>query len=97
METSAFRFRRVWVLGSGFSKSFQPAPTLKDLTEALFAEMRPEFLQLTEFCHEFLSACNHQRQYQRIEEIATIILGRTIFRDEEERLRFSHLRLLFLK
>lgn len=91
-------FRKVYVLGSGFSKSLCPSlPTLKDLDGRLFRPLGSGLGQLEEYCKEFASLCNRQPEYLKVEDVATAILGVQVFPGEEDRLRHETLRFQLLR
>lgn len=91
-------YRRVFVLGSGFSKSFLPSmPTLKDLNALIPDGISDEFPHFKEYCGRFLKLCNGQREYLNIESLATSILSARIFPGERERLYHASLRFEMLR
>lgn len=91
-------YRRIFVLGSGFSKSFCPQmPTLKDLNELTPFGISEEFPHLREYCRHFLELCNNQEEYLNIETLATSILSTQIFPGVRERLYHSSLRFELLR
>ncbi|MCQ2104794.1 MAG: SIR2 family protein [Fibrobacter sp.] len=91
-------YRRIFVLGSGFSKSFCPAmPTLRDLNELIPFGIPDEFPHFRDYCRNFLDICNGQREYLNIETLATSILSAQIFPGERERLYHSSLRFEMLR
>lgn len=91
-------YRRVFVLGSGFSKSFLPSlPTLKDLNALIPDGIPDEFPHLKEYCRNFLSLCNGEREYLGVEQLATSILSAQIFPSERERLYHASLRFELLR
>ena len=93
MKTNAV-YDKVFILGSGFSKSFCPSlPTLKDLSASLPDKISNEFPALKNYCEHFLKLCNGDRSYMDIETIASAILSSSIFSSEAKRL--SHLILRF--
>jgi len=95
MHTS---FRKVFVLGSGFSKSFCPSmPTLKDLNGRLFRPLGPDFELLERYCKDFTALCNQQPEYLKVEDIATAILSAQVFPSEEEQLRHETLKFQLLR
>ena len=63
MKTSS-TYRRIFVLGSGFSKSFCPEmPTLRDLNDLIPFGISEEFPHLRDYCRQFLELCNNQLDY----------------------------------
>lgn len=91
-------YRRVFVLGSGFSKSFLPKmPTLRDLNELVPDGIPEDFPHFKEYCERFLNLCNGDRDYLNIESLATSILSARIFPGERERLYHSSLRFEMLR
>lgn len=96
MQSSTYR--RVFVLGSGFSKSFLPSmPTLRDLNSLIPEGIPDEFPHFKEYCRRFLQLCNGEREYLNIESLATSILSARIFPGERERLYHSSLRFEMLR
>lgn len=91
-------YRRIFVLGSGFSKSFLPQmPTLRDLNELIPFGIPEEFPHFREYCKRFLELCNGQSEYLSIESLATSILSARIFPGERERLYHASLRFELLR
>ncbi|MCF0215200.1 MAG: SIR2 family protein [Fibrobacteraceae bacterium] len=97
MDTSNF-YDRVFVLGSGFSRSFCKAlPTLKDINTLIPEGIPDEFPHFKEYCIRFLGLCNGQKEYLNIESLATSILSARIFPGERERLYHASLRFELLR
>ncbi|MCF0222211.1 MAG: hypothetical protein HUK19_07955 [Fibrobacter sp.] len=91
-------YRRIFVLGSGFSKSFLPQmPTLRDLNELIPFGIPEEFPHFRDYCKRFLELCNGQSEYLNIENLATSILSARIFPGERERLYHASLRFELLR
>jgi len=91
-------YRRIFVLGSGFSKAFMPQmPTLRDLNELIPFGISDEFPHLRDYCKRFLELCNGQSEYLNIESLATSILSARIFPGERERLYHASLRFELLR
>lgn len=91
-------YRRIFVLGSGFSKSFLPQmPTLRDLNELIPFGIPEEFPHFRDYCKRFLDLCNGQSEYLGIESLATSILSARIFPGERERLYHASLRFELLR
>ncbi|MCQ2109547.1 MAG: hypothetical protein MJZ05_12395 [Fibrobacter sp.] len=91
-------YRRIYVLGSGFSKSFLPQmPTLRDLNELIPFGIPEEFPHFRDYCKRFLDLCNGQSEYLSIETLATSILSARIFPGERERLYHASLRFELLR
>ena len=98
METTSGTYRRIFVLGSGFSKSFCPQmPTLRDLNERIPFGIPDEFPHLREYCRHFLELCNNQTDYLNIETLSTSILSAQIFPGVRESLYHSSLRFELLR
>lgn len=96
--TAPIAYRRIFVLGSGFSKSFSPKmPTLADLNELIPDGIPDEFPHFKEYCRRFLELCNGNKEYLNIESLATSILSARIFPGERERLYHSSLRFEMLR
>ena len=97
MNTSS-TYRRIFVLGSGFSKSFCPQmPTLRDLNERIPFGISDEFPHLRDYCRHFLELCNNQTDYLNIETLSTSILSAQIFPGVRESLYHSSLRFELLR
>ena len=91
-------YRRIFVLGSGFSKSFSPQmPTLRDLNELIPFGIPDEFPHFRDYCKRFLTLCNGDSDYLGIEPLATSILSAQIFPGERERLYHASLRFELLR
>ena len=91
-------YRRIFVLGSGFSKSFSPQmPTLRDLNELIPFGIPDEFPHLRDYCKRFVELCNGDDEYLGIEPLATAILSAQIFPGERERLYHASLRFELLR
>ncbi len=98
MTVSRNAYRRIFVLGSGFSKSFMPQmPTLSDLNELIPFGIPEEFPHFHDYCKRFLDLCNGQSEYLSIETLATSILSARIFPGERERLYHASLRFELLR
>ena len=98
MDTTSNTYRRIFVLGSGFSKSFCPQmPTLRDLNERIPFGIPDEFPHLRDYCREFLKLCNNQPDYLNIETLSTSILSAQIFPGVRESLYHSSLRFELLR
>jgi len=98
METTSGTYRRIFVLGSGFSKSFCPQmPTLRDLNERIPFGIPDEFPHLRDYCRHFLELCNNQTDYLNIETLSTSILSAQIFPGVRESLYHSSLRFELLR
>lgn len=98
MSASKNAYRRIFVLGSGFSKSFCPRmPTLRDLNELVPFGIPDEFPHFRDYCKKFLELCNGQQEYLNIETLATSILSAQIFPGERERLYHASLRFELLR
>ncbi|WP_298767705.1 hypothetical protein [uncultured Fibrobacter sp.] len=98
METASSTYRRIFVLGSGFSKSFCPQmPTLRDLNELIPFGISDEFPHLRDYCRRFLELCNNQSEYLNIETLSTSILSAQIFPGMRESLYHSSLRFELLR
>ena len=97
MKTSS-TYRRIFVLGSGFSKSFCPEmPTLRDLNDLIPFGISEEFPHLRDYCRQFLELCNNQLDYLNIETLSTSILSAQIFPGVRESLYHSSLRFELLR
>ena len=95
---SSNTYRRIFVLGSGFSKSFCPQmPTLRDLNERIPFGIPDEFPHLRDYCRNFLELCNNQTDYLNIETLSTSILSAQIFPGVRESLYHSSLRFELLR
>ena len=91
-------YRRIFVIGSGFSKSFCPGlPTLRDLNKLIPDGIGGEFPHFGEYCRRLLRLCHGERSYLDIESLATSILSARIFPSERERLYHSSLRFELLR
>lgn len=98
MSVSNSAYRRIIVLGSGFSKSFSPQmPTLRDLNELIPQGVPDEFPHFRDYCNKFLDLCNGQTDYLNVETLATAILSAQIFPGERERLYHATLRFELLR
>ena len=91
-------YHRIFVLGSGFSKSFMPQmPTLRDINALIPDGIPDDFPHIKDYCQKFLKLCNGQREYLGIEALATSILSARIFPGERERLYHASLRFELLR
>lgn len=98
MVTASSTYKRIFVLGSGFSKSFCPQmPTLRDLNELIPFGISDEFPHLRDYCRRFLELCNNQAEYLNIETLSTSILSAQIFPGMQESLYHSNLRFELLR
>lgn len=92
-------FKRAFILGAGFSKSFCPGmPVISDLSNVLFNnDGNAEYSELRSFAQKYYEASNHLQDTHEIENIATVILNKKIFKNDIERHRFRILRYQLLK
>ena len=98
MDAVSSTYRRIFVLGSGFSKSFCPQmPILRDLNELIPFGISDEFPHLRDYCRNFLKLCNNQPEYLNIETLSTSILSAQIFPGVRESLYHSSLRFELLR
>ncbi len=90
----AQKYKRVFILGSGFSKSVSSTmPTLKELTTQLLQlEDKTNFLELTEFIEKTLNLTNHLDEVTTIENISSVILSKGLFYNTEEKIYYDILR-----
>ncbi len=93
------RFRRVFVLGAGFSKAFCPdMPVISDLSHLLFESGTGEdYAELRTFARRYYRASNNSEETHDIENIATVILTKQIFKNDVEMHRYRILRHQLLK
>lgn len=90
--------KRVFILGSGFSKSFSAKmPTMNDLTERLFSLNDEEFESLTRFVQDIYQKSNQLDEFKSIENIANIIFSKRIFRNFEEQMDYEKLKFELIK
>ncbi len=90
--------KTIYILGSGFSKSFsENMPTMYDLTERLFRLEEEQFRNLIKFVHNLYEKSNHLGEFGDIENIANIIFSKRIFKDFEEQLDYEKLRFELIK
>ncbi|MFP4015285.1 MAG: hypothetical protein ACLFVQ_14445 [Chitinispirillaceae bacterium] len=92
-------FKRVFILGAGFSKSFSPGmPVISDLSDVLFNDdNNTDYAELRSFASRYYEASNHLQDTRDIENVATVILNKKIFKNDIERHRFQILRYQLLK
>lgn len=89
---------RIFILGSGFSKSFsQKMPTIKDLTVRLFKLKNPEYKNLTHFVQHLYKVSNNLPDFKHIENITSIIFSKQIFKDFEEEMDYEILKFELIK
>ncbi|MCB2221622.1 MAG: SIR2 family protein [Bacteroidetes bacterium] len=90
----AQKYRRVFILGSGFSKSVSSTmPTLKELTiDLLNINDKKNFYELTGFIKETLSLANQLDEITTIENISSVILSKGLFYNTEEKIYYDILR-----
>jgi len=95
-------YKRIFILGSGFSKSFSSdMPTIKDLTSNLFNLKPPEnnynwYKNLFNYVKTFNKICESDKddtyKIKRIENITTTIFSRMIFADKKEEEYYNKLK-----
>ncbi len=85
------KYKRIIILGSGFSKSISSnMPTLKDLSESLLKlNDQVNYHELTEFISKFSRLSEKNREISTIENIATIILSKSFFYNNEEKIYYE--------
>ncbi len=90
--------KRIFILGSGFSKSFSAKmPTMNDLTERLFNLNDEEFKTLIQFVQNIYQKSNQLDEFRSIENIANIIFSKRIFRNFEEEMDYEKLKFELIK
>jgi hypothetical protein len=93
--------KRCFVLGAGFSKSFCPdIPLISDLTDLLFIEKMEEstkYLELCEYVRAIYRRSNKAKEFRNIENIATAILSKRIFKDDLDRINHMVIRYQLLR
>lgn len=92
------QFQKLYILGSGFSKSFSARmPTMQDLTDRLFELDDPEYANLTAFAWELYRKSNYLEEFKDMENLANIIFSKQIFTDFQEQLDYEKLRFELIK
>ena len=88
------RYRKIYILGSGFSKSVsQTMPTLKELTqELLLINDKKNYYELSSFVQNLKQLANNSREVTTIEKITSIILSKGLFYNTEEKIYYNTLR-----
>ena len=73
-------YRRIYVLGSGFSKSISKnMPSMKGLTEELRRAEDDKYPELMEFMRNLNKKSNCSKELTSMEAVCSLILGRDIF------------------
>ncbi len=85
------KYKRIIILGSGFSKSISSnMPTLKDLSESLLQlNDQINYHELSGFISDFSKLSDHNKEISTIENIATIILSKSFFYNNEEKIYYE--------
>ncbi|GAB4316344.1 MAG: hypothetical protein Kow00127_07750 [Bacteroidales bacterium] len=88
------RYGEVIILGSGFSKSVSESmPTMKDLTRDIMSLTdNPEYSHLARFVGELLAMSGHSNELLTVEQIASLILSRSMYYNNEERISYEILK-----
>ncbi len=91
-------YRRIFVLGSGFSKSFSHRmPVLKDLTDAFFSDTSQAPGSLRTYAARYYELSNHDPQVHDFESLGTLLFTKSIFQDFNEELAFLRYRTEYMK
>ena len=73
-------FKRIYVLGSGFSKSISKnMPSMRGLTEQLREMDDDKYPELMTFMHNLMDKSNGSKELTSMEAVCSLILGREIF------------------
>lgn len=90
----AQKYKRVFILGSGFSKSVSSTmPTLKELTlDLIKINDKANFYELTGFIRETLALANNDNEITTIENISSVILSKGLFYNTEEKIYYDILK-----
>lgn len=88
------KYKRIYILGSGFSKSVsQTMPTLKELTqELLLINDKKNYYELTNFIQRLLDLSNGHDEVTTIEKLTSIIISKGLFYNTEERIFYHTLK-----
>jgi len=104
MEQDMPQYKRVFVLGSGFSKSFSSQmPTIKNLTEAIFKKeiigpLRPDCTTLFKYINTFNEINDkNENNINKIENLTTTIFSRRIFESQLEEQYYEQLKYEILR
>ncbi|MBO7430951.1 MAG: SIR2 family protein [Spirochaetia bacterium] len=83
-------FKRIYVLGSGFSKSIsKDMPSMKGLTEELRKAEDNKYPELMEFIQNLKKKTNYSRELTSMEAVCSLILGRDIFYNSTVNLHYQ--------
>lgn len=83
-------FKRIYVLGSGFSKSISKnMPSMKGLTEELRKAEDNKYPELMEFIQNLKKKTNCSRELTSMEAVCSLILGRDIFYNSTVNLHYQ--------
>lgn len=83
-------FKRIYVLGSGFSKSISKnMPSMKGLTEELRKAEDDKYPELMEFMQNLYKKSNGSRELTSMEAVCSLILGRDIFYNSTVNLHYQ--------
>jgi hypothetical protein len=94
----ANNYKRILVLGAGFSKSFSESmPLIKDFSAGLLGEIEGDFGRLKWFVQKFNNLSNQSGDFLDFEQLGTLIFTKRIFKDFEEEIHFTHLKNQYLK
>ncbi|MBX2843400.1 MAG: SIR2 family protein [Flammeovirgaceae bacterium] len=88
------KYNKIFILGAGFSKSVSTNnPTLRDLTNALILEKDKHlYYDLVQFVSALNEISNESDEIMEIEKIATVILSKRLFYNNDEKLLYDKLR-----
>ena len=83
-------FKRVYVLGSGFSKSIsRNMPSMSGLTEKLRKAEDDKYPELMEFMRNLKNKSNGSKELTSMEAVCSLILGRDIFYNSTVNLHYQ--------
>ena len=83
-------FERIYILGSGFSKSISKnMPSMKGLTEKLRKADDDKYPELMEFMQNLMKKSNGSKELTSMEAVCSLILGRDIFYNSTVNLHYQ--------
>lgn len=92
------RYRRLYILGSGFSKSISAEmPTLKDLSGSILREQGDEFADLARFAAGIKAKTEGYPSFFSFERLASLILAKKVYYNQAEQLQYQNLKYQLLK
>lgn len=92
------KYKRIFVLGAGFSKAFsEKMPLIKDLSEGILTTGLPAFKKLKFFANRYHELSNSSGEFSDYENLGTILFTKRIFKDFNEEMEYLQCQNIYLQ